>query len=93
MARGKNGKYCILLTNLCYSMCIPCLAETMGLKARIPISTIASWEHKNPAVAKIPTHDKIEALSNLFDVSVDYLKGLSEDPNPGELMHTHILSR
>ena len=70
------------------------LAETMGLKARIPISTIASWEHKNPAVAKIPTHDKIEAISNLFDVSVDYLKGLSEDPNQSAIefisTQTHI---
>lgn len=56
------------------------LAEAMGLDARIPNSTIASWEHKNPAVAKIPSPDKINALAGLFEVSADYLKGLSENP-------------
>lgn len=56
------------------------LAEAMGLDAQIPNSTIASWEHKNPAIAKIPSPDKINALACLFEVSVDYLKGLSENP-------------
>lgn len=56
------------------------LAESMGLSAKIPTSTIASWEHKNPGLAKIPSPDKIEGLAKLFHVSVDYLKGLSEDP-------------
>lgn len=56
------------------------LAETMGIDTRIPNSTVASWEHKDAAIAKIPSPDKIEALASLFDVSIDYLKGLSEDP-------------
>lgn len=56
------------------------LADTMGLSGKIPTSTIASWEHKNPGLAKIPSPDKIIALAKLFQVSVDYLKGLSEDP-------------
>ena len=58
------------------------LAETMGLKARIPISTIASWEHKNPAVAKIPTHDKIEALSRVLRCSPGFLMGWEDSANP-----------
>lgn len=56
------------------------LAEIMHLTTKIPTSTIASWEHKNPGLAKIPSPDKIEGLARLFKVSVDYLKGLSEDP-------------
>lgn len=56
------------------------LAETLGQSGKIPTSTIASWEHKNPALAKIPSPEKIEALSKLFHVSIDYLKGLSDDP-------------
>lgn len=56
------------------------LAQTMGLSKKIPTSTVASWEHKNPLIAKIPSSDKINALAHLFDVSVDYLKGLSDDP-------------
>ena len=61
------------------------IAETMGLSSRIPTSTIASWEHKNPSLAKIPSPDKIEAMAKLFHVSVDYLKGLSEDPKRSAL--------
>lgn len=56
------------------------LAKLMNLDRKIPTSTIASWEHKNPAVAKIPAPDKIEALAKLFDVTTDYLKGFSDDP-------------
>lgn len=56
------------------------LAQTMGLSQRIPTSTVASWEHKNALIAKIPSSDKINALAHLFDVSVDYLKGLSDNP-------------
>lgn len=56
------------------------LAQTMGITKKIPTSTIASWEHKNASIAKIPSSDKINALAHLFDVSVDYLKGLSDDP-------------
>lgn len=56
------------------------LAQTMGLSQRIPTSTVASWEHKNALIAKIPSVDKINALAHLFDVSVDYLKGLSDNP-------------
>lgn len=56
------------------------LAEILNLQTKIPTSTIASWEHKNSSLAKIPSQDKIEALAKLFHVSVDYLKGLSDDP-------------
>ena len=56
------------------------LAEYMQLESKIPTSTIASWEHKNPSLAKIPSPDKIEALAALFKVTTDYLKGLSDDP-------------
>lgn len=56
------------------------LADAMALSTPIPNSTIASWEHKNPAIAKIPSPDKIDALAGLFQVSADYLKGLSENP-------------
>ena len=56
------------------------LAEVLGNSSKIPTSTIASWEHKDPALAKIPSPDKIDALAKLFSVSADYLKGLSEDP-------------
>ena len=56
------------------------LAETLGQANKIPTSTIASWEHKNSSLAKIPSPEKIEALSKLFHVSIDYLKGLSDDP-------------
>ena len=56
------------------------LAEVLGSSSKIPTSTIASWEHKDPLLAKIPSPDKVEALAKLFSVSVDYLKGLSEDP-------------
>lgn len=56
------------------------LAEIMGSDKKIPTSTIASWEHKNAAIAKIPALDKINALSSLFGVTVDYLKGFSDDP-------------
>ena len=56
------------------------LAEVLGSSSKIPTSTIASWEHKDPLLAKIPSPDKIEAMAKLFSVSVDYLKGLSEDP-------------
>lgn len=61
------------------------LAETMGMDNKIPNSTIASWEHKDSAIAKIPSPDKIEGLANLFHVSVDYLKGLSENPKQSAL--------
>lgn len=57
------------------------LAQIMGTVRKIPTSTIASWEHKDPAIAKIPSADKINALAHLFDVSSDYLKGFSDDPN------------
>lgn len=56
------------------------LSDTLNLPAKIPTSTIASWEHKNPSLAKIPSPDKIDGLAKLFHVSPDYLKGLSEDP-------------
>lgn len=56
------------------------LAELMGNDKKIPTSTIASWEHKDAAIAKIPAPDKVIALSNLFNVTVDYLKGFSDDP-------------
>lgn len=56
------------------------LAEYMQIEGKIPTSTIASWEHKDPALAKIPSPDKIDALASLFKVTTDYLKGLSDDP-------------
>lgn len=56
------------------------LAQIMGTTQKIPTSTVASWEHKNPSLAKIPSPEKINALAHLFDVSTDYLKGLSDDP-------------
>lgn len=56
------------------------LAQTMGLAQKIPTSTIASWEHKNSKIAKIPSPDKINALAHIFNVSADYLRGLSDDP-------------
>lgn len=56
------------------------LAEIMGTGRKIPTSTIASWEHKNSAIAKIPAPDKVNALATLFGVTVDYLKGFSDDP-------------
>lgn len=56
------------------------LAKNMDLPHKIPTSTIASWEHKDSTLAKIPSPDKIEALAKLFHVSIDYLKGLSDDP-------------
>lgn len=56
------------------------LAEYMHLDNKIPTSTIASWEHKDPFLAKIPSPDKIEGLAALFKVTSDYLKGLSDDP-------------
>lgn len=56
------------------------LAQSLGLSTKIPTSTIASWEHKDSALAKIPSPDKIQALADLFQVSADYLKGFSEDP-------------
>lgn len=56
------------------------LSEIMNLPNQVPTSTVASWEHKNPGLAKIPSPEKIEGLAKLFHVSVDYLKGLSEDP-------------
>ena len=56
------------------------LSKTLGLSGKIPTSTVASWEHKDPNLAKIPSQDKIEALARLFHVSEDYLKGLSDDP-------------
>lgn len=56
------------------------LAAYLNINQKIPTSTIASWEHKNPNLAKIPSADKIEGLSKLFHVSIDYLKGLSDDP-------------
>lgn len=56
------------------------LAEVLQLSKQIPTSTIASWEHKNPSMAKIPSPDKIQGLAQLFKVSPDYLKGLSDDP-------------
>lgn len=56
------------------------LAEIMESDRKIPTSTIASWEHKNSAIAKIPAPDKVNALSKLFGVTVDYLKGFSDDP-------------
>lgn len=57
------------------------LAQTMGLVQRIPTSTIASWEHKDPKIAKIPSPDKINALAHLFNVTADYLRGFSDDPS------------
>lgn len=56
------------------------LADIMGYDCKIPTSTVASWEHHDITIAKIPSPDKIEALAKLFHVTVDYLKGLSEDP-------------
>lgn len=56
------------------------LAELMGIERKIPTSTIASWEHKDPSIAKIPSPDKVNALSMLFGVTIDYLKGFSDDP-------------
>ena len=56
------------------------LANYMNLNSKIPTSTIASWEHRDPSLAKIPSPDKIEALAALFKVTTDYLKGLSDDP-------------
>ena len=56
------------------------LAEIMGSDKKIPTSTIASWEHKDAAIAKIPAPDKVNALSTLFEVTIDYLKGFSDDP-------------
>lgn len=56
------------------------LAHIMGNAHSIPTSTIASWEHKNVSLAKIPSPDKISALAQLFHVSIDYLKGFSDSP-------------
>ena len=69
------------------------LAETIGMDTPIPTSTVASWEHKNPLIAKIPSPDKVNALAKLFDVSIDYLKGLSENPKQSalEFMSSHTL--
>ena len=39
------------------------LSDTLNLPAKIPTSTIASWEHKNPSLAKIPSPDKIDGLA------------------------------
>ena len=44
------------------------LAEVLGNSSKIPTSTIASWEHKDPALAKIPSPDKIDALAKLFSI-------------------------
>lgn len=57
------------------------IADYLKLPKPIPTSTIASWEHKDASIAKIPSPDKIEALANIFNVTVDYLKGFSDDPN------------
>lgn len=57
------------------------LAILMKYDHKIPTSTVASWEHKDPAVAKIPAPDKITALATLFNVTPDYLKGFSSDPD------------
>lgn len=67
------------------------LSKTLGLSNNIPTSTVASWEHKDPNRAKIPSQDKIEALARLFHVSEDYLKGLSDDPkkNINEFISSH----
>lgn len=61
------------------------LAHAMGLSKKIPTSTVASWEHKNALIAKIPSADKINALAQLFDVTTDYLKGLSDNPKKSAL--------
>ena len=63
------------------------LAELMGNDKKIPTSTIASWEHKDAAIAKIPAPDKVIALSNLFNVTVDYLKGFSDDPKKSAMVY------
>lgn len=57
------------------------LGNYMNLDKNIPTSTISSWENKNITLAKIPSPDKIEALSHVFHVTIDYLKGLSDDPH------------
>lgn len=70
------------------------LANYMNLNSKIPTSTIASWEHRDPSLAKIPSPDKIEALAALFKVTTDYLKGLSDDPKRSAMefiaSHTQI---
>ena len=55
------------------------ISLTLGLKDRIANSTISAWE----VGAKTPSFSYLIALANLYNVSTDYLLGVSQNPSGG----------
>lgn len=55
------------------------ISITLGLKDRLANSTVSAWE----VGAKMPSTTYLIALANLYNVSVDYLLGVSQNPNGG----------
>ncbi|NHM28916.1 MULTISPECIES: helix-turn-helix domain-containing protein [Desulfofundulus] len=54
--------------------------EDLAEKLKISRSAVAGWEA--PSKTNFPDKDTLLQLSNIFNVSVDYLLGRSDDPSP-----------
>lgn len=70
--------------------------KQVALEIGVKPPTVSQWE----SGIKIPSRENIVKLANLFDVTVDYLLGISEDvitknqpPAKGEGLKEKVLSR
>lgn len=62
-----------------------CLSETSRRKAPYSVSLISSWEQGR----RKPTSEMLGRLSQLFMVTEEYLRGISDDPDSNELVDTN----
>lgn len=62
--------------------------EDLAKILNVAQTTISSWEKGRTT----PDKDMLILLANLFDVSVDYLLGRSDNKNPSNGLHTKTIS-
>lgn len=58
--------------------------QTVSEKSGLGINTIYTWK------TKVPTTEKLQKVADALDVSIDYLLGNTEDPNPKDTKYVDL---
>lgn len=61
--------------------------QDVAVKAHMGINSIYRWKNSTPS------SDKVKAVADVLNVSVDYLLGNTDDPNPPESANEPTLSK